>query len=179
MNFHINVITQKLWRKRRGITIALIVLVAVWGYLRLHEWSANLNLEMLDVMGIRNTLHGYAKIHNGVLPDSWDTLIDNGILRRSDENPFTLSCEEDFGRYTIKDIRKFTVAFGTRPEMITISEPYVLDAEGKRILLIAPSGESLLDEASFRSHSLVLAKFMKKCAASKSKNSPTSSSTEK
>ena len=175
MNFHINAITKKLWQKRRGITIALLVLVAVlvamWGYLRLAEWSANLNIEMLDVTGIRNSLHGYAKKHNGVLPDSWDALIDNGVLRRSDENPFALSCEEEHGHYTIKDIRKYTVAFGTRPEMITISEPYVLDAQGKRILLIAPSGESFYSEDLFRRQSLGLAKFMKECAGSNTQRS--------
>ncbi len=181
MSFHISAITHKLWREHRGISIALLVLVGVGviiGYVVFFGRAMDTTRENLDRMFVFYALRSYAEMHNGVLPDSWDALIDNGILRRSGETPFALSCEEDFGVYTISDIRKFTVAFGTRPEMITISEPYVLDAQGKRILLIAPSGETLLDETTFQKCSLMLAKFMKQCSASKSKNSPTSSSTE-
>ncbi len=181
MSFQVIAAVRGFWRKHPGISIALLVLGGMGVYIGLgflDRRSASKFSEHIDLTSVRDALSSYAEMHNGVLPDSWNAMIDNGVLRRSDETPFTLFCEEDVGFYTIPDIRKFAVAFGTRPEMITISEPYVLDAQGKRILLIAPSGETLLDETSFQKSSLRLAEFMKQCAASKSKNSPTSSLTE-
>lgn len=116
--------------------------------------------EIVEVAEIVELLKCYALQNNGNIPESWDELAKNGFGKYSGDS-FMVK-DELVGPFDIiiKDVNKYKIAFGMRPEFITIEGETVIDSEGKPILLIAPTGKTRIGEDSYRRYSLRLAHVM-------------------
>ena len=161
--------------RTRIIIIAIIGIAAALGIVYFLSCYAARRVEehrneWREAMTLRGALRYYVILLEGHLPLSWDDLVAAGLASSIEESTHGVYIKDNdhprFGHSgdEIKDIRKFKICFGTRPEDITLTDPEVLGPDGKPIRLMEFTGRTRLGDEFYQKTTLELAFYMKKYA---------------
>lgn len=140
-------------RKRRAKRIILGVLVvavpATVALIFVHShFVGERGREFGELYDLHEIICEYVRTHDGVMPDSFDDLVSSGLARKAESGTTAYVCLPPH-RYsrnppTIKDLRKYRIAYGTKPQDVRITRDGAFDPEGNPFYYILPAGRTWL-----------------------------------